>query len=67
MKRAPFISTVNTGVPHKGVHIFMNDVNLTGLFTQAFDIFYTYNMSFNGLIFKKIRIKVLYHQSPWTW
>lgn len=32
-----------------GVHVFMKDVNMTGVFSQAFDIFVTYYMSFKGL------------------
>lgn len=32
-----------------GVHAFAQDVNLTGVFGQAFDIFVTYYMSFRGM------------------
>lgn len=39
--RAPWINTSSPSVSHRGFHYFMQDVNLTGTFNQAFDIFVT--------------------------
>ena len=34
---------------HHGVHIFLQDTNLTGTFNQSFDVFVTYYMMFKSL------------------
>lgn len=47
--RGPWISTGSTTVPHYGVQIFLQDVNLTGTFGQAYDIFYTAYCQFKGI------------------
>jgi len=39
--RAPWINASSPSVSHRGFHYFMQDVNLTGTFNQAFDIFVT--------------------------
>lgn len=46
--RNQWFSTAATGITFRGVHIFLQDVNLTGVFGQAFDIFTKMNMSFKG-------------------
>lgn len=46
--RSPWISCSQTGLQHYGFHVFMQDTNLTGTFAQAFDVFYTYYVSFRN-------------------
>lgn len=46
---SPWISTSDSASAHKGAHVFMSDVNLTGFFYQSYDLFYTYNLSFRGM------------------
>lgn len=47
-KRSTWITTNNTGVSHRGVHMFIQDVNFTGAFGQSYDVFYTVDISFKG-------------------
>lgn len=47
-KRAPFLSTKNTNILHRGMHVFLQDTALTGVFNQSFDIFVTMNVTFRG-------------------
>lgn len=46
--RGRWFSTTATTIEFRGVHIFLQDINLTGVFGQSFDIFTTMNMSFKG-------------------
>lgn len=46
--RGSYYSTNQTGVVHRGIHVFLQDINLTGTFNQAFDTFYTLNVTFKG-------------------
>lgn len=46
---SPWLGTNETNLAHRGVHIFMADVNLTGTFGQQFDVFFTYYMQFKGM------------------
>lgn len=46
--KTTWFSTANTGITIRGAHIFMQDVNLTGVFGQSFDIFTTMNMAFRN-------------------
>lgn len=48
IRRAPFLRTSSPAILHRGVHVFMQDTNLTGVFGQSFDIFVTMNMTFKG-------------------
>lgn len=45
---APYIDADQTGIFHCGCHVFLQDVNLTGTFNQAFDLFVTYYMVARG-------------------
>jgi len=47
-KRAPFLSTKNTNILHRGAHVFLQDTALTGTFNQSFDLFVTMNITFRG-------------------
>lgn len=44
-----WISTGQTAINHKGVHVFINDQNFSGQFTQSFDVFVTYYLSCKGV------------------
>lgn len=46
--RGRWFSTAATSIEFRGVHIFIQDINLTGVFGQSFDIFTTMSMSFKG-------------------
>lgn len=46
---APFIQSAIPSILHNGFHVFAQDVNLTGVFGQSFDIFITYYMTVKGL------------------
>lgn len=46
--RAPYISCNQNSVAHRGVHVFLQDINLTGTFGQSFDVFCTVNMTLKG-------------------
>jgi len=48
-QRSPFLPTTNTGVTNQGAHVFIADVNLTGLFTQSYDVFVTAYCTFKGM------------------
>lgn len=48
-RRAPFLQTTNFNMVHNGFHIFAQDVNLTGVSGQSFDVFVTYYMTLKGL------------------
>lgn len=47
--KTAWFSTANTGITIRGAHIFLQDINLTGVFGQSFDIFTTMTMSFKGI------------------
>lgn len=47
--RSRWISTGVSNVSHWGAKVFMQDVNLTGTFGQAYDIFYTVYLKFKGV------------------
>lgn len=40
--------TGSSDLAQNGVHVFLQDVNMTGVFGQAFDIFVTFYMAFRG-------------------
>jgi len=48
-EKCKFLSVLNTGVTHRGAHVFIQDVNLTGVFGQAYDIFVTASITFKGM------------------
>lgn len=48
-KRFSYVSTTNTGVSIRGAHVFISDVNLTGIFGQSYDVFYRLNVTFRGM------------------
>lgn len=48
-ERSKWYSTNLPGVQHRGLHAFLQDTNLTGVFNQAFDVFVTMNVSFAGM------------------
>jgi hypothetical protein len=39
--RSKWINTPDAGIPHYGFHVFAQDVNLTGVFGQSFDVYVT--------------------------
>lgn len=39
--RAVWLNTTQTNIAHSGFHVFAQDVNLTGVFGQSFDVFVT--------------------------
>lgn len=47
-KRSSFFSTSNTGIPIRGAHVFLQDINLTGVFGNQYDVFCTMNVTFKG-------------------
>lgn len=47
--RAPWFSTNQPGAVHRGVHVFLQDINMTGTFGQSFDVFYQATVSFKGM------------------
>lgn len=47
-QKAGWYQTNITNIAHQGVHVFLQDINLTGTFGQSFDVFYTYNILFKG-------------------
>lgn len=48
--RAPYIMTQDGwNTSHRGFHMFLQDVNLTGTFNQSFDMFVTYYLRLKGL------------------
>jgi hypothetical protein len=40
-KRAPFLNVTQNNVNHFGFHVFAQDVNMTGVFGQSWDVFVT--------------------------
>jgi len=48
-ERSPYISTTQTNIDHQGAHIFMADGNLSGVFGQQFDVYFTINATFKGM------------------
>lgn len=46
--RAPWLQTANTTVVHSGAHVFTQDVNLTGISGQSYDVFVTMYMLCRG-------------------
>lgn len=48
--KAPYLQTSTAlSVDHNGFHVFLQDVNLTGVFNQGFDVFVTYYFSCKGV------------------
>lgn len=47
--RAKWIKTTDTALAHIGPCVYMHDVNFTGVFGQAFDIFYTTTVQYRGI------------------
>lgn len=47
-KRAPWLLTSQPAVNHYGIHVFMQDPNLSGIFAQSFDVFLTYYVQAKG-------------------
>jgi hypothetical protein len=47
--KTTWFSTANTGITVRGAHVFLQDINLTGVFGQSFDIFTTMTVSFKGM------------------
>lgn len=48
-QKAQWYSTNLPGVQHRGAHVFLQDINMTGVFGQSFDIFVTMNAIFKGM------------------
>lgn len=48
-KRCQYISSAQTGVQIRGAHVFIQDVNFTGVFGQSYDLFVTANVTFKGM------------------
>lgn len=46
--RSPWLSTASPSIVHNGVHVFIQDVNLSGVFGQTFDVFCTLYMAFRN-------------------
>lgn len=38
-----------TAVQHRGAHVYINDINHTGVFGQSYDVFLTLNVTFQGM------------------
>jgi len=47
-KRAPWLNITETAAVHYGIHAFAQDVNLTGIFGQSWDVFVTAYMMFKN-------------------
>lgn len=47
-KRGGWYSTTTGGIVHRGAHVFLQDVNMTGVFGQAYDIFVTMSITLKG-------------------
>lgn len=47
--RAPWLNTSTRDITHRGFHIFAQDVNLTGVFGQAFDVYVTPYIMFKNI------------------
>lgn len=48
-RRCPYISTAVPGAVIRGAHVFIQDVNFTGVFGQSYDLFVTANVTFKGM------------------
>lgn len=47
-ERGRWYSTSKATIAHQGVHIFMQDANMSGNFGQSYDFFYTFDVIFRG-------------------
>lgn len=47
-EKAGWYQTNITNIGHRGIHVFLQDINLTGTFGQSFDVFYTLDVMFKG-------------------
>ena len=47
-EKSKWLQTNISNVAHQGIHVFLQDINLTGTFGQSFDVFYTFNILFKG-------------------
>lgn len=47
--RAPWLNTSTNAIVHRGFHIFLQDINLTGVFGQSYDVFVTPYMKFKNM------------------
>lgn len=47
--KAPWLQCGQNAIQHYGIHVFAQDINLTGVFGQSWDVFVTYYMQFRGL------------------
>jgi len=47
-RRAKFISVNQNTIAHRGAHVFLQDVNLTGAFGQSFDVFVEVSLTLKG-------------------
>lgn len=47
-RAAPWLQTTETGCVHNGFHAFFQDVNMTGVTNQSFDVFVTVYMMVRG-------------------
>lgn len=47
--KAPWMQTTAANQPHNGVHVFLQDTNMTGTSGQTFDVFYTIYAQFKNL------------------
>lgn len=45
VKRAPFLNVTDVAASHRGFHIFAQDVNMTGVFGQSWDVYITYYLT----------------------
>lgn len=48
IRRSTFLNTGMPNIQHRGVHIFLQDVNMTGTHNQAFELFVTMSVTFKG-------------------
>lgn len=48
-ERSRWFNTNAIGVNLRGIHMFIQDVNLTGVFGQSYDVFYNVDISFKGM------------------
>lgn len=47
--RAPFLNVTQITTPFRGAHVFVQDVNFTGVFGQSFDVFCEMSITFKGM------------------
>lgn len=48
-KRCPYILCAQPNAVIRGAHVFIQDVNFTGVFGQSYDLFVTTNITFKGM------------------